>query len=47
MPPDEFNEVRFSPVTTTGLRLEVQLQSGWSGGIREREVDGLQPVMQR
>jgi DUF1680 family protein len=30
---DVFNEVSFAPVETTALRLEVQLQPGWSGGI--------------
>jgi len=37
--PDRFNEVRFTPVTVTGLRLEVQLEPGWSGGISEWEVE--------
>jgi hypothetical protein len=32
---DRFNKVRFKPVRTTGLRLEVQLQRGFSGGILE------------
>ncbi len=36
---DRFNEVTFSPVSTTGLRLEVQLQPGWSGGICEWEIE--------
>lgn len=36
---DRFNEVRFSPVTATALRLDVQLQPGWSGGISEWEVE--------
>lgn len=35
---DRWNEVRFEPVETTGLRLEVQLQPGWSGGILEWKV---------
>ncbi|MEI7728492.1 MAG: glycoside hydrolase family 127 protein [Verrucomicrobiota bacterium] len=30
---DQFNRVTFTPVTTTGLRLEVQLQPGFSGGV--------------
>jgi DUF1680 family protein len=30
---DVFNQVSFVPVETTALRLEVQLQPGWSGGI--------------
>ena len=32
---DQFNRVTFEPVTTTGLRLEVQLQPQFSGGILE------------
>ena len=30
---DTFNPVKFNPITTTALRLEVQLQPGYSGGI--------------
>jgi hypothetical protein len=33
-----FNSVRFDPVTTDSLRLEVQLQTGFSGGILEWRV---------
>ncbi|MCG3126765.1 MAG: hypothetical protein CHACPFDD_01620 [Phycisphaerae bacterium] len=33
--PNRFNELRFSPVTTDGLRLEVQLQPGRSAGVLE------------
>jgi uncharacterized protein len=36
---DRFNEVKFQPVTTTGLRLEVTLQPGWSAGIQEWKVE--------
>ncbi len=36
---DRFNEVRFKPVTTRGLRLEVQLQDQYSGGILEWRVE--------
>jgi hypothetical protein len=36
---DRFNEVTFRPVTTTSLRLEVQLQPDWSGGICEWEIE--------
>lgn len=36
---DQFNRVTFSPVTTTALRLEVQLQPEWSGGILEWRVE--------
>ena len=35
---DRFNEVTFTPVRTTGLRLDVQLQKGFSGGILEWQV---------
>jgi hypothetical protein len=38
MKPDQFNRVTFEPVETTGLRLEVQLQDGFSGGILEWRV---------
>jgi DUF1680 family protein len=36
---DQFNKVSFKPVTTTGLRLEVQLQPRWSTGIQEWKVE--------
>lgn len=36
---DKFNSVKFSPVQTTALRLEVQLQQDFSGGILEWRVD--------
>jgi DUF1680 family protein len=36
---DRFNRVTFEPVMTRALRLEVQLQSGWSGGILEWKVE--------
>ena len=32
---DQFNSVDFEPVTTTGLRVEVQLQPNFSGGVLE------------
>ena len=35
---DQFNHVTFSPVTTTALRVEVQLQPNFSGGILEWKV---------
>jgi hypothetical protein len=35
---DAFNSTRFRPVTTTGLRLSVRLQDGFSGGILEWRV---------
>lgn len=31
--PNAYNKVTFAPVTTTALRVEVQLQAGFSGGI--------------
>jgi hypothetical protein len=40
---NQFNTVRFNPVQTTAVRLNVQLQSGYSGGILEWQVPG-QPV---
>lgn len=36
---DQFNQVRFTPVETTALRLEVQLQPEWSGGVLEWKVE--------
>jgi hypothetical protein len=33
-----WSEVQFEPVETTGLRLDVQLQANWSGGILEWQV---------
>ncbi len=36
---DRFNRVTFDPVETGGLRLEVQLQPEWSGGILEWRVE--------
>ena len=36
---DRYNVVSFKPVRTTGLRLEVQLQPGFSGGILEWKVN--------
>jgi len=36
---DKFNRVTFTPITTTALRLEVQLQSEWSGGILEWRLE--------
>ncbi len=32
---DQFNQTRFTPVLTGGLRIEAQLQEGFSGGILE------------
>ena len=36
---DRFNDVTFTPVKTTALRIKVQLQPNWSGGICEWEVE--------
>ena len=36
---DQFNEVKFAPVTTMALRLDVQLQPNFSGGILEWKTD--------
>ena len=36
---DRFNRVTFDAVETRALRLEVQLQPGWSGGILEWRVE--------
>ena len=41
---DKFNSVKFRPVQTTALRLEVQLQQDFSGGILEWRVDTDKPV---
>jgi len=35
---DRFNEVRFKPVTTSALRLEVTMQKDWSAGVHEWKV---------
>lgn len=35
---DQFNTVKFAPVTATALRLEADLQEGFSGGILEWRV---------
>ena len=35
---DRFNRVSFKPVTTTALRLEVNMQKTWSAGIHEWKV---------
>lgn len=35
---DQFNTAQFNPVQTTAVRLRVQLQSGFSGGILEWQV---------
>ena len=35
---DKYNVVSFTPVTTTGLRLEVTMQPQWSAGVQEWKV---------
>jgi hypothetical protein len=35
---DRYNKVTFTPVTTSGLRLEVTMQPEWSAGIQEWKV---------
>ena len=35
---DRYNRVAFTPVTTTGLRLELTMQPGWSAGLQEWTV---------
>jgi hypothetical protein len=32
---DRSNEVKFPPVKAAGIRLEIQLQEGWSAGVYE------------
>ena len=36
---DQFNEVRFTPIETDALRLEVELRPGCTGGILEWRVN--------
>ncbi|MBV9406190.1 MAG: glycoside hydrolase family 127 protein [Acidobacteriaceae bacterium] len=36
---DRYDTVRFAPVTTSALRLEVTMQPGWSAGVSEWKVD--------
>ncbi|HWB84326.1 MAG TPA: beta-L-arabinofuranosidase domain-containing protein [Bryobacteraceae bacterium] len=36
---DKYNTVTFKPVTTSGLRLEVKMQPGWSAGIQKWKVE--------
>ncbi|MFT5131414.1 MAG: arylsulfatase A-like enzyme [Rhodothermales bacterium] len=38
---DNFNELRFAPVKTNALRLEVTLQKGFSSGIHEWRIEAL------
>jgi hypothetical protein len=37
-------ELKFDPVTTKGLRIEVQLRRGLSGGIHEWRVEPSQNI---
>jgi hypothetical protein len=36
---DQYNRVTFLPVMTSALRIEVQLQPNWSGGLLEWRVE--------
>jgi DUF1680 family protein len=36
---DKYNTIHFKPVKTTGLRLEIKLQDGWSTGIQQWRVE--------
>jgi DUF1680 family protein len=36
---DRYNTVRFVPVTTSALRLEVTMQPGWSAGVQKWKVE--------
>jgi hypothetical protein len=40
---DRFNQVSFTPVLTTGLRIEIRQQAGKSSGILEWKVNGRTP----
>ncbi|HEY3320509.1 MAG TPA: hypothetical protein VGP72_08590 [Planctomycetota bacterium] len=42
---DKYNKVAFAPVTTTALRIEVQLSKDMSGGILEWKVPGVDGVV--
>jgi len=35
---DRFNTVRFTPVTTSGMRIEIAMQPAWSAGVQEWRV---------
>jgi hypothetical protein len=35
---DKYNKVSFKPVTTTALRLELQMRAGWSAGLQQWTV---------
>jgi len=37
--PDRLHRLRFAPVTTEAVRLEVRLQEGWSAGVLEWEIE--------
>jgi hypothetical protein len=36
---DQYNATRFTPVTTDGLRIEIQLQQNWAAGVHEWRVN--------
>ena len=35
---DQYNVTQFKPVTTDGMRIEIQLQEKWAGGVHEWRV---------
>ena len=35
---DKYNVTRFTPVTTDGLRIEIQLQKEWAAGVHEWRI---------
>ena len=37
---DRYNRTTFDPITTGGLRIEIQSQERWAGGIHEWKVCG-------
>jgi hypothetical protein len=39
--PNTYNQVRFKPVETTALRIEVMLRPDFSGGILEWKIEDL------
>ncbi len=42
---NQYNKVTFTPVTTSALRIEVQLQANLSGGILEWKINGKTPKL--
>ena len=35
---DQYNRAQFKPVTTDAMRIEIQLQEKWAGGVHEWRV---------